>query len=249
MVSYRVVKKVILGSIITSAVIVLFTFVSKQTTLSGRTEIINLDDSVFSEYTRGYYFTNYDLTAPKYNPPEHPICVDTLENAESIYKEYIKKYDSIVRERLVYNTKETQKYFEFSDQRSSTQDNSYIQPMRMHRCDYFYPDEYGFYGQEISLDGNISSSKLGTFNKKSYSENDVKDLLTYLWLAYGPGPRNTAKFISGGTKIVLEMEYQEDVMGDWGLPNTFSQVRVSFVFNRADKSIVKNYQTLSSRTY
>ena len=249
---FRLIKKIFLGSIVASLVIVLIVFLFKQSFPFSKTETVNLDDPGFSEYSRGQYFTNYDLTAPEYNPPDHPICVDTLESAESTYDEYVKKYDSIVRERFVYNINETQKYFEFINQKNDGQDENYIQPMRMHRCDYFSPDAQSFYGSADSGVDGLTFKKLGVFTQADYSDEDIGDLLVYLWLAHGAGAtpgskQEPAKLTFDRSKIILAMEYEKAVYGDWGLPDVFSSVRDSLVFNRADRSVTRNYQILSSK--
>src|SRR3989304_4622514 len=80
----------------------------------------------------------------------------------------------------------------------------------------------------------------------------LMDLLLYLWLAHGAGTtpgskQEPAKLTFDRSKIILEMEYEKAVYGDWGLPDVFSSVRDSLVFNRADRSVTRNYQILSSK--
>jgi hypothetical protein len=140
--------------------------------------------------------------------------IDTARNWSELSSNYGPYYMDLVSQ------KETEKYFEFKRVYSVRPSEFYLS--RVHKCSYIDRSMYDlFYRGEI----------LGVFNKNNFNQDDVKELIEYLWFI---------KHYYLGTKVHLSLTEKNDlhfthhiyeikvVYGDWGEKDRISYIKNTF---------------------
>jgi len=140
--------------------------------------------------------------------------IDTARHWSELSSNYSAYYRELVRE------KETEKFYEFKRVYSIRPNDIILS--RIHKCSYLDRSMYDFLKK-----GKI----IGIFNKNNFNQNDVKELIEYLWFV---------EHYDNGGKVHLSITAKEDleyihyiyeieiVHGDWGVKDIISYIKNTF---------------------
>lgn len=145
------------------------------------------------------------------------LCTDNIDTART-WSELSSKYSSYYRD--LASERETERYYEFK--RVYSANNKDILLSRVHKRSYLDRSMYDYFKRE---------GIIGIFNKNNFNQNDVKELIEYIWFAehYQIGGKVYKSITEKNDSEFIHYIYEvEIVYGDFGVNDIINYYKNTF---------------------